>query len=86
MWTCVVTAIAIKPEAEVKRAIAESAGILLKCRSMLATMCHICTHVPGFLDPTESTQFSSSWLFQVGLPAPSSSCWFLRGVFFKLLF
>ena len=38
-----------------------------------AHMCHICTHVPCFLNASEATQFSGSWHFQICLPAPAPS-------------
>ena len=40
MRTWLITTIAIKPETEAKRTIAESADVPWKCRSMFAPMCH----------------------------------------------
>ena len=38
---------------------------------------HVCTHLPSFQNANKATQFSGSRHFQVCLPAPSSSCFFL---------
>ena len=77
MRTWVITAIAIKPEAEANRTTGEFADVPRKCQSMFAPKCHSCTHVPCFQNATGVTQFSGWWHFQICLPAPSSSCLFL---------
>ena len=48
MRTWVITAIAIKPEAEAKRTMAEFADVPRKCQSMFAPKCHNCTMCHAF--------------------------------------
>ena len=49
---------------------AEFADVPKNAKSMFAPMCHICTHVPGFQNATEATQFSISRHLQLFLAAP----------------